>query len=674
MPFERSTGPRIGGLITIYHLSEPKSTVGTQNDYDAQIEEFFGRNGRLSAILPGFEFREGQLTMARAVARAFAGHRSLMVEAGTGTGKTLAYLVAALFSGMKVVVSTGTINLQEQIIQNDIPIIERALRRPVRAAVLKGRGNYLCLRRYERFGRQRGLDLGQSAALAEQIRRWASGTRTGDRAELTDLPAEFALWGEIASSGETCLGPKCPHYEECFVSRARKRAQAAEIVVVNHHLFFTDLMVREYGGTGVIPDREAVVLDEAHNIEKIAVDYFSLAVSPFRIDDLTRDLLHEMSLERVVDRRIERAIMAVTEGSVGFFNTIAGRAADGKTRIGPDFFSADNRDRAMGLAARLSLLADAVRGSAVDHEPIAVAAHRAEEIADNLRFVVTMPDRQYVYWHETRGGDVALCAAPIDIAGELRQRLHKKVESIIFTSATLSVMGSFDFFTGSVGIDPEVEGIIAPGGFDTKNRALLFIPEDLPEPGRHTTNGKTIDMIGRLLSISRGRALVLFTSVRNMEAAYAALRDTVSMRLMIQGQAPKGALLNEFRDDISSVLFATASFWEGIDVPGEALSLVIIDKLPFDRPTDPIIEARLEYMRDRDLNPFYRYQLPRAVITLRQGLGRLIRTRNDRGVLAVLDSRIARKHYGRVILKSLSHYSITDNLADVAAFFMDEGS
>ncbi len=648
--------------------------MGKQNDYEARIDEFFGENGCLSTVLPGFEFREGQLIMARAVGRAFAQRRSLMVEAGTGTGKTLAYLVPALLSGKKVVVSTGTINLQEQIIEKDVPIIERATKRSVRAVALKGRSNYLCLRRYERFSRQRGLTFGEGTEFAAQIERWASRTRTGDRAELVNLPQEFALWGEVSSSPETCIGAKCPRFEDCFVSRARKKAQAADVVVVNHHLFFVDLMMRERGATGVIPDREAVVLDEAHNIERVAVDYFSLSVSPFRIDVLTRDLLSEMALERITERRIERAVMAVTEGSAGFFNAVGGRVADGKARITADFFNRDDRERALGVAARLSLLADAIRSAGVDHEPILAAAHRAQEIADNLQFIVTMPDRQYVYWSQTRGGDVAFYAAPIDIAKELGQRLHKKVETIIFTSATLSVMGTFDFFIESVGVGPDVEGMIAPGGFNLKKKALLFIPPDLPDPDRTTPNGAVIDMIGRLLSISRGRALVLFTSVRNMEAAYTALKDEIPMKVMIQGDAPKRALLAEFRDDISSVLFATASFWEGIDVPGEALSLVIIDKLPFDRPTDPIIEAKLEYMRDRDQNPFYRYQLPRAVITLRQGLGRLIRSQGDRGVLAVLDSRIRQKQYGRVFLKSLSHFSFTDNLQDVAVFFTDQDS
>jgi ATP-dependent DNA helicase DinG len=648
--------------------------VGKQNDYEAEIDEFFGENGRLSTVLSGFEFREGQLIMARAVGRAFAERRPLMVEAGTGTGKTLAYLVPALFSGKKVVVSTGTINLQEQIIQKDVPIIERATSRAVNAVILKGRGNYLCLRRYERFGRQHGLALGDGAKLAAEVERWALRTKTGDRAELTNLPAEFALWGEISSSPEACVGAKCPRFEDCFVNRARRRAQAADIVVVNHHLFFIDLMVRERGTAGVIPRWEAVVLDEAHNVERIALDYFSLSVSPFRIDSLTRDLLHEMALEEVTDRRIDRAVLAVTEGSVGFFNSVGARAADGKARIGPGFFSPNDRERALALGARLSLLAETVRSSGVEHEPILAAARRAQEIADNLQFIVTMPDRQYVYWYQTRGGDVFFCATPIDIAGELQQRFLKKEQTIIFTSATLSVMGSFEFFTETVGIGPDVEGIIAPGGFNTRNNALLFIPDDLPEPDRAVPNGAVIDMIGRLLSISRGRALVLFTSVRNMEAAYAALKDAIPMRVMIQGDAPRGALLDEFRDDISSVLFATSSFWEGIDVPGEALSLVIIDKLPFDRPTDPIIEAKLEYMRDRDQNPFYRYQLPRAVITLRQGLGRLIRSQSDRGVLAVLDSRIRQKRYGRIFLQSLSHFSFTDNIEDVAAFFMDQGS
>ncbi len=628
----------------------------------------------MAASLSGFEFREGQLIMARAVGRAFAEERSLMVEAGTGTGKTLAYLVPALFSGKKVVVSTGTIHLQEQIIEKDVPIIARAAQRPVKAVVLKGRGNYLCQRRYERFIRQRGLALGGDAALAARIERWAAGTKTGDRAELTDLPEEFALWREVSSSPETCIGTACPRFEECFVNRARRRAQGADIVVVNHHLFFIDLMMRDRGAAGVIPGWEAAVLDEAHNIEKVARDYLSLSVSPFRIDTLTRDLLSEMTLEKVTDRTIERAVMAVTEGSVRFFNALGGRVADGRARIDRGFFSPDDRERAMALSQRLSLLADAVRTAAVEHEALLAAGHRAKEIAEDLEFVVTMPDRQYVYWSQTRSGDVAFCAAPIDISGDLQQRLHKKVRTVIFTSATLSVMGSFDFFTESVGIDPGVEGIIAPGGFDMKKNALLFIPGDLPEPGHTAPNGAVIEMIGRLLSISRGRALVLFTSVRNMEAAHAALRNTLPMRLMIQGEAPKRALLAEFQSDVSSVLLATASFWEGVDVPGEALSLVIIDKLPFDRPTDPVIEARLEYMRDRDQNPFYQYQLPRAVITLRQGLGRLIRSRSDRGVLAVLDSRIRQKQYGSVILKSLSGFSITGNLSDITAFFMNQGA
>jgi ATP-dependent DNA helicase DinG len=648
--------------------------VRRQNDYEARLDEFFGQDGRLSKVLSGFEFREGQLIMARAVGQAFAQRHSLMVEAGTGTGKTLAYLVPALLSGKKVVVSTGTINLQEQLIEKDIPIIERAMGRSVRAVVLKGRNNYLCLRRYERFVRQRDLMFRDAKSLSADIERWASQTKTGDRAELTSLPEGFALWGELSSSPETCIGATCARFEECFVSRARKRAQAADIVVVNHHLFFIDLMVRERGVAGVIPRWEAVVLDEAHNIERVALSYFSLSVSPFRIGELTRDLLREMASERIINRQVERAVTAVTEASVGFFNAVGGRAADGKARIAADYFTSDDRERAQRLTARLSLLGETIRSSALDHEPVLAAARRAGEIADSLQFIVTMPDRDYVYWSEVRGGDIIFCAAPIDISKELEKKLHKKVETIIFTSATLTVMGSFDFFTESVGIGADVEGIVAPGGFDMKRNALLFIPSELSVPNHTSLNQAMIDMIGRLLSLSRGRALVLFTSVRNMEAAYAALRDEMPVRVMIQGDAPKGALLAEFRNDVSSILFATASFWEGVDVPGEALSLVIIDKLPFDRPNDPLIEAKLEYLRDRDQNPFYCYQLPRAVITLRQGLGRLIRSQSDRGVLAVLDSRIRHKQYGRVFLKSLSYFSITDDIRDVEAFFMGEGS
>jgi ATP-dependent DNA helicase DinG len=648
--------------------------VTRQNEYEARIEEFFAKDGLLAGVLSGFEFREGQLVMARAVGRAFADGHSLMVEAGTGTGKTLAYLVPALLSGKKVVVSTGTINLQEQLIEKDVPIVERALGRSVHAVVLKGRGNYLCLRRYERFTRQGDLALRSGGSLIADIERWVSRTKTGDRAELTDLPEGFALWGELSSSPETCIGARCARFEVCFVNRARKRAQAADIVVVNHHLFFIDLLVKEKGAAGVIPRTDAVVLDEAHNIEKVARTYFSLSVSPFRIDELTRDLLREMASERIVNRPIERAVTAVVEASVGFFAAVSGRPADGKARIGAGFFSGDDGKRAERLAAGLSLLAESIRSAGVDHEPILATARRAEEIADGLRFIVTMPDRGYVYWTEVRAGDVTLCAAPIDISTELGQKLRKRAESIIFTSATLTVMGTFDFFTESVGVGPDVEGIAVPGGFDMKRNVLLYIPSDLSAPDRTGDNRATIDTIGRLLAMSRGRALVLFTSIRNMEAVHASLRDELPMKVMIQGDAPKGTLLAQFRSDISSVLFATASFWEGVDVPGEALSLVIIDKLPFDRPNEPLIEAKLEYLRDRDENPFYSYQLPRAVIMLRQGLGRLIRSRNDRGVLAVLDSRIRHKQYGRVFLKSLSNFAITDDILDVAAFFVDGGA
>jgi ATP-dependent DNA helicase DinG len=648
--------------------------VVAQDTDDKRIVDFFGEGGPLSRALAGFEHREGQVVVARQVHAALTEKRSLMVEAGTGTGKTLAYLVPALLSGRRVVVSTATINLQQQIVEGDIPLIERAWKRNVNAVVLKGRNNYLCLRRYERFLRQRALFFGEAGDLAAVIESWAKRTKTGERAELVDLPEEFGLWREIASSPETCLGQKCPYFDRCFVTNVRRAAQAADIVVVNHSLFFVDLMVRDRAAQGVIPRYEAVILDEAHNIERVCLSYFSLSVSPHRVNALVRDLAREMALSGIRDRAIDRAALAVSESSADFFAGLGPRVAEGKARIGTDFYRDRDQKRAAILSDRLAILADRIRGGGADQEEILSAGRRAQEIRDDLEFLLTMPDRGYVFWRETRGPDLLLCATPIDIRPDLERTLYQKVDTIVFVSATLSVMGGFDFLRNSIGVAENVRGVVVPSGFDLHEQALLFVPAGLPPPGRADAFGEIVDMIGRLLVLSRGRALVLFTSIRNMETAYRTLCGTIPFKAMIQGSAPKGALLQTFRDDVSSVLFATASFWEGIDVPGESLSMVIIDKLPFDSPADPVVEAKIEFLAGRDQNPFYSYQLPRAVIGLRQGLGRLIRSRSDRGVLAVLDSRLWNKSYGKVFFESLSHYPITGNIDDVAAFFAGGGA
>jgi ATP-dependent DNA helicase DinG len=638
---------------------------------DAAVRDVLGPEGALARALRGYEDRADQLALAGEVARALEERRYLVAEAGTGTGKTLAYLAPALLSGRRVVVSTATKTLQEQIWQKDLPLLHAAGLR-FDAALLKGRSNYWCLARGERFARNPTFVLREDAARWPEIAAWAGETGTGDRAEL-DLPDQFASWREMSASGENCLGRECDRYEDCFVNRARAKAAAAQLVVVNHHLFFADLAMRtSRAGAEVIPEYEAVVFDEAHALEEVATEYFGLQVSSFRVEELVRDA------QRAVEDRpdLAAAMRATTRelarSGEAFFGALAERlrpaagparapAARGGGRAGaapPDarapLTPALLRPLA-GLQESLDAALEEVRGAlAGDENPqLAQLARRAAELRVELRAVTALAEPRRVFFAEARGRGAFLRAAPIDVAEDLVERLYRRVDTAVFTSATLAAEGRFDFFRRRVGLAPEfdVTELRVAGPFDYGRQAALYVPRDLPDPSDPAFGDGAARAIRELAAVTGGRAFVLCTSVRAMRFLRDACRD-LPYRLLLQGERPKHRLVELFRET-PSVLFATQSFWEGVDVPGDALSLVVIDKLPFAPPNDPVVQARVRAVEQAGGDGFAEYQVSAAALALRQGFGRLVRTRTDRGLVAVLDRRIVTRGYGRAFLATL---------------------
>lgn len=649
---------------------------------DLTVDLVLGPRGPLSAALARYEHRPEQLEMARAVERAFRERRFLLAEAGTGTGKTLAYLVPAVLSGRKVVVSTATKTLQDQIFFKDLPLLQERVGLEFDATLLKGRGNYLCLHRLERLTQE--VDVGalppppagllgsrEEVALLPQVRAWAERTESGDRAEL-DLPESFSGWERLSSTSQTCLGQRCPLYEDCFVTRARRRAEAADVVVVNHHLFFADLSLRSSGrGEGVLPRYDAVIFDEAHALEDAATPHFGFHVSSHQVEDLCRDAVGALGHGDVRAGMLDALAARLRSHAEAFFHAVPravglerGEGREGSVRLTPPAI-----ERLGSLVGALtdSLAALASFASEVEEPDVAALGRRGEELTEALSFISNAVSPDYVYWAEGRGRGLALRAAPIDIARELQGRLYGGVDTVVFTSATLTAEGRFDFFARRVGLLTGADGeegageggpaepplqVSVPSPFDYERQAALYVPAHLPEPNQPGFAEAVADELVALAEVTGGRAFALFTSLRNMEQVYQLARERLPYQVLLQGERPKAALLEAFRRE-PSVLFAAHSFWEGVDVPGDALSLVVIDRLPFASPGDPLVAARIHQLQERGLEPFGHYQLPQAAISLRQGFGRLIRTREDRGAVAVLDKRLRTKSYGRAFLRSL---------------------
>lgn len=632
------------------------SLVRTSN-----VDALLGPGGALQAALPAYEHRPEQLQMARAVERAFSDRSYLLAEAGTGTGKTLAYLVPALLSGRRVVVSTATKTLQEQIFFKDLPLLKEQMGLEFEAAYLKGRGNYLCLHRYNSFSKDPTFGTREEARQWPHIQSWAARTETGDRAEL-ELPENFSAWPRLSSSAETCLGSQCPLYEQCHVTRMRREAEQADLLVVNHHLFVADLSLRGAGrrGEGVLPLYEAVILDEAHALEDAASGYFGCGVSNHRLEELARDAVAALP---ETDARFPtlRALAARVRTHAEVLFTQAPRVlglvgSEGGVALKPDrmaLLGGPLEQVRHGLAA-LGAFASSAR------EPeLAALTRRAAELTEELSFLEKVESADHVYWAEARGRGVFLRASPIDVARELRVRLYDAVDTVVFTSATLAAGGRFDFFAKRMGLYDddgapvaEVRTLAVPSPFDYTQQSALYLPTHLPDPAAPGFIEAAAEEIVQLCEVSGGRAFVLFTSLRNMERAYELTKARLPYQVLRQGDRPKQQLLESFRE-LPSVLFAAHSFWEGVDVPGDALSLLIIDRLPFASPGDPLVAARIRQIEARGEGAFEQYQLPQATLALRQGFGRLIRTQSDRGAVALLDRRIVTKPYGRAFLESL---------------------
>lgn len=647
----------------------------------------------LSKTHPAYEFRRGQLDMAQAVEQALAEKRHLVVEAGTGTGKTLAYLVPVIRAGKRVVISTGTKTLQEQLFHKDVPFLEReAGLGKLRVCYMKGRNNYLC--------RQKLYDVKDRPVLTglEQIDHlrvileWEKTTAHGDRAELAALPESSALWPRLDARADACTGQKCQQFDRCFITEMRRRAAESDIIIVNHHLFFADMAIRRLAerapDAGILPEFGAAIFDEAHDLEDIASSYFGVTVSDLRFAELVRDVETTLKLKGLFTSDVQRAAAGLRESAQVFFSVLP--PGDGRFPFDTRReFLEENGDQYSALQAALQRLVSALQTLSQKPEEVFNLVRRTEELRASLAIVLESKDRNTVFWIERRGRSgeerrgrtpagrgtergggqhVFLQATPIEVAPILREGLWEGLESAVLTSATLAVTGGFDYIRRRLGLD-HARDLVVPSHFDYSTQALLYVPPDLPDPRTPQFAGRASEVVRQTLEMTQGRAFCLFTSYAQMNEIHRRLSDQLDFPMLLQGTAPKNALLEEFRSTPHAVLFATSSFWQGVDVQGEQLSCVIIDRLPFAVPGDPVVAARIRAINEDGGNAFYDYQVPAAVISLKQGFGRLIRSLNDRGLLVLLDNRILRQRYGQVFLDSLPNYRRTTNLADVEEFF-----
>jgi ATP-dependent DNA helicase DinG len=609
--------------------------------------------------------------MALAIEQALAHEGTLLVEAGTGTGKTLAYLLPAIESGKKVVVSTGTKTLQDQIMRHDLPLLEAQLGRRVAAACMKGLSNYLCLRRYEEFRRSAAAVSGGAARHLPMLEAWRETTQSGDHEELAEHLESAELWAEVHSGSDTRIGAKCQYYEPCFVTRMRRRAESAELIVVNHHLFFADLALRSpTGHGGVLPDHDAVIFDEAHLIEDIATEFFGVSVSTTKLEVFVRDATRCFAALGL-SSRVDRSLTAVGLAAARMFQEVPRpRLGDGgRTPLLPEHVVSRLQQPLFALDTALEVVSSVARAEAARGEAVVQIARRAELLRNQLAFVAETGPGKHVAWSLVRGRSLSLGCSPIEVGPMLREQLFMRGGALVLTSATLSTAGSYDYVKTRLGIDFEVDELNLPTPFDYERQAALYLPIGLGDPREDGFLERACEQITELVAITGGGAFVLCTSLRAMHELAERCRVSIPNRSFVQGEASNAALLEGFRKNGDAVLFATASFWQGVDVPGSALRLVIIDKLPFDVPADPLIQARCQSLKRRGIEPFMTYLVPSAALVLKQGFGRLIRTQRDRGIVALLDERVSSKGYGKVFLRSLPDARRCRSLAEVRGFW-----
>ncbi len=635
-------------------------------DGPGQAAYCLGDSGALAGEVPGFAPRAQQIEMAQAVEQALHAGASLIVEAGTGIGKTFAYLVPALLSGKRVIISTGTRHLQDQLFHRDLPTVRSALAVPLTAALLKGRANYLCHHRLAVTRSEGRFTSRQQLGQLETIHEWAGRTRSGDIAELSSIPEDAPVWPRVTSTAETCLGQQCEWYQQCHVVKARRNAQDADLVVINHHLLCADLALKEEGFGELLPGAEAFIIDEAHQLPETAARFFGISLSSRQLQELAQDSITEFVRET-----------AQLEGLPDVARSLERAWRELRTALGDDEQRApwSQVGRIPAVQAALPVLRQVLEDLTGALAPQAQRSRgldncyqRALKLQTLLAQTTAHPPENYIHWFETWKASFRISLTPLDVAETFDSQRQVLPSCWVFTSATLSVNGDFTHFARRLGLE-EARTLQLDSPFDYQHHALFYLPKGLPEPNAADFSERMLDEAEAVIRASHGRTFILFTSYRALHLARRRLQDSCDFPLLVQGSAPRNELLERFRELGNAVLLGTSSFWEGVDVRGEALSCVIIDKLPFASPGDPVWQARIDALKSRGGNPFIEEQLPHAVITLKQGVGRLIRDVSDRGVLVVCDSRLVSKSYGKVFINSLPAMRRTRDFDEVAAFF-----